>query len=51
MSTVSLTGATPWEDPVALLAVGLGGFVAAICTGLAFLPPRAYRVWLEGRAA
>jgi hypothetical protein len=51
MSAVSLRGATPWEDPVALLAVGLGGFVAAVCAGLAFLPPRAYRGWLERRAA
>lgn len=47
MSAVSLSGATPWEDPVALLAVGLGGFVAAVCAWLAFLPPRAYRSWLE----
>ena len=50
MSAVSLTGATPWEDPVALLAVGLGGLIAAVCAGLAFLPPRSYRSWLEARA-
>jgi hypothetical protein len=47
MSLVSLTGATPWQDPIALSAVGLGGFTAAICAGLAFLPPRAYLDWLR----
>jgi hypothetical protein len=49
MSAVSLAGATPWEDPLALSAVGLGGFTAAVCAGLAFLPPRAYVAWLERR--
>jgi hypothetical protein len=49
MSTVSLAGALPWEDPLALSAVGLGGLVAAICTALAFTPPGAYLAWLRGR--
>lgn len=51
MSAVSLAGATPWQDPIALLAVGAGGLTAAVCAGLAFLPPRAYRAWIERRAA
>lgn len=49
MSVTSLSGASPWQDPVALTAVGLGGFTAAICAALAFLPPRAYLVWLRRR--
>jgi len=51
MSVVSLTGATPWHSPAALVAVGLGGFTAAICAGLAFLPPRVYLDWLRRSAA
>jgi hypothetical protein len=51
MSLVSLGGGTPWQNPVALVAVGLGGFTAAICAGLAFLPPRAYLDWVRRRAA
>jgi hypothetical protein len=47
MSVTSLSGATPWQDPVALTAVGLGGFTAAICAALAFLPPRAYLDWVR----
>lgn len=50
MSGVSLTGAAPWEDPLALSAVGLGGVVAAVCAALAFMPPRAYLAWLRRRA-
>jgi hypothetical protein len=49
MSAVSLGGGLPWEDPLALAAVGLGGVVAAICTALAFLPPRAYLAWVRAR--
>jgi hypothetical protein len=48
MSAVSLTGAAPWSDPVALSAVGAGGLVAAVCTALAFMPPRAYLAWVRG---
>lgn len=47
MSVTSLVGATPWQDPIALSAVGLGGFTAAVCAALAFLPPRAYLDWLR----
>jgi hypothetical protein len=50
MSAISLVGQTPWQDPVALSAVGLGGFTAAVCAALAFLPPRAYLDWLRRRA-
>lgn len=50
MSAISLVGHTPWQDPFALTAVGLGGFSAAICAALAFLPPRAYLDWLGRRA-
>jgi hypothetical protein len=50
MSGVSLVGQTPWQDPFALTAVGLGGFTAAICAALAFLPPRAYLDWLRRSA-
>jgi hypothetical protein len=50
MSAISLVGHTPWQDPFALTAVGLGGFTAAICAALAFLPPRAYLDWLRRRA-
>ena len=49
MSVVSLAGALPWEDPLALAAVGLGGLVAALCTALAFTPPRAYLAWVRAR--
>jgi len=48
MSAVSLVGAMPWQDPVALSAVGLGGFTSAICAWLAFMPPRAYLAWVRG---
>jgi hypothetical protein len=51
MSVVSLVGSTPWQDPLALTAVGLGGFTAAVCAALAFLPPRAYLDWVRRRAA
>ena len=49
MSVVSLTGVKPFEDPLALGAVGLGGLVAAFCTALAFTPPRAYLAWVRAR--
>ena len=49
MSVVSLVGATPWQDPFALSAVGLGGFTSAVCAALAFLPPRVYLDWLQRR--
>jgi hypothetical protein len=51
MSVVSLGGALPWEDPVALSAVGLGGLVAAVCTALAFMPPRVYLDWVRAPRA
>jgi len=50
MSAVSLVGESPWQDPLALSAVGLGGFVAAVCAALAFLPPRVYLDWVRRRA-
>jgi hypothetical protein len=50
MSVVALTGAMPWQDPLALSAVGLGGLTSAVCTWLAFMPPRAYRAWVRGKA-
>jgi hypothetical protein len=53
MSAVSLTGALPWQDPLALSAVGLGGLTSAVCAWLAFMPPRAYLAWVRaerGRA-
>ena len=49
MSAVSLVGAQPWQNPVALSAVGLGGLTAAICAWLAFMPPRAYLAWVGAR--
>lgn len=49
MSAVTFAGALPWEDPLALAAVGLGGLVAALCTALAFTPPRAYLAWVRAR--
>ncbi len=49
MSAVTLAGALPWEDPLALSAVGLGGLLAALCTALAFMPPRAYLDWVRAR--
>ena len=49
MSAVTFAGALPWEDPFALAAVGLGGLVAALCTALAFTPPRAYLAWVRAR--
>ena len=49
MSTVTALGGVPWQSPAALTAVGLGGFTAAICAALAFLPPRAYLDWLRRR--
>jgi len=49
MSAVSFAGALPWEDPLALAAVGLGGLVAALCTALTFTPPRAYLAWVRAR--
>jgi hypothetical protein len=50
MSAVSLVGAMPWQDPLALSAVGLGGLTSAVCAWLAFMPPRAYRAWVRGNA-
>ena len=50
MSAVSLTGAAPFDDPLALSAVGLGGLVSALCAWLAFMPPRAYRAWVKTKA-
>jgi len=51
MSAVSLAGVTPWQNPVALTSVGLGGFTSAVCAWLAFMPPRAYLDWLSRRPA
>lgn len=50
MSAASLLGALPWQDPLAITAVGLGGLTSAICAWLAFMPPRAYLAWLRSRA-
>ena len=47
MSAVSLVGGLPWQDPLAITAVGLGGLTSAACTWLAFMPPRAYLGWLR----
>ena len=49
MSVISFAGTLPFEDPLALAAVGLGGLVAAVCTTLAFMPPRAYLAWVRAR--
>lgn len=49
MSVVSFAGAKPFEDPLALAAVGLGGLIAALCTALAFTPPPAYLAWVRAR--
>jgi hypothetical protein len=49
MSIVSLVGAMPWQDPIALSAVGLGGVTSAVCAWLAFMPPRAYLAWVRAR--
>jgi hypothetical protein len=43
-------GALPWQDPLAITAVGLGGLTSAICAWLAFMPPHAYRAWVRSRA-
>jgi hypothetical protein len=50
MSAVSLSGAMPWQDPIALSAVGLGGVTSAACAWLAFMPPRAYLAWVRANA-
>jgi hypothetical protein len=50
MSAVSLVGSVPWQDPIALSAVGLGGVTSAACAWLAFMPPRAYLAWVRSRA-
>lgn len=50
MSIVSLVGALPWQNPVALSAVGLGGVTSATCAWLAFMPPRGYLAWVRSRA-
>lgn len=50
MSAVSLVGAMPWQDPIALSAVGLGGVTSAACAWLAFMPPRRYLAWIRSRA-
>jgi hypothetical protein len=50
MSIVSLVGAIPWQNPVALSAVGLGGVTSATCAWLAFMPPRGYLAWVRSRA-
>jgi hypothetical protein len=50
MSAVSLAGGLSWQDPLALSAVGLGGFVAAVCTALAFMPPGAYLRWVRSQS-
>jgi hypothetical protein len=50
MTAVSLVGAMPWQDPLALSAVGLGGVTSAVCAWLAFMPPRAYLAWVRSRA-
>jgi hypothetical protein len=47
MSAVSLSGAMPWQNPLALSAVGLGGLTSAVCAWLAFMPPRAYLAWVR----
>lgn len=49
MSAVSLVGALPWQDPLAITAVGLGGLTSAICAWLAFMPPRAYLAWVRSK--
>lgn len=46
MSAVSFAGGAPWDDPLALSALGLGGLSSAICAWLAFMPPRAYLAWV-----
>jgi hypothetical protein len=51
MSAVSLVGAMPWQDPLALSAVGLGGVTSATCAWLAFMPPRAYLAWVRSRSS
>jgi len=50
MSAVSLVGAMPWQDPLAISAVGLGGLTSAVCAWLAFMPPRAYLAWVRSGA-
>jgi hypothetical protein len=50
MTFVSFQGAMPWQDPLALSAVGLGGVTSAVCAWLAFMPPRAYLAWVRSRA-
>jgi hypothetical protein len=49
MSAVSLVGALPWQDPLAISAVGLGGLTSAVCAWLAFMPPHAYLAWVRSR--
>jgi hypothetical protein len=50
MSAVSVGGSLPWQDPLALSAVGLGGVTSAACAWLAFVPPRAYLAWVRSHA-
>jgi hypothetical protein len=50
MSAVSFMGGAPYDDPLALSAVGVGGVTSAVCAWLAFMPPRAYLAWVSSRA-
>ncbi|MDJ0787096.1 MAG: hypothetical protein QNK05_09850 [Myxococcota bacterium] len=51
VSTVRfLQGAPPVGDPVSMLAIGFGGFGAAISIYLAFVPPARYRQLIEDGA-
>jgi hypothetical protein len=46
---LSSSGSAGPRDPLALAAAGLGDLPAALGTGLAFTPPRAYLAWVRAR--
>ena len=48
---IALSGVDPTGHPVSMLAIGTAGFVTSLALYLAFVPPAAYRRWIEGRGA
>ncbi len=46
MTAVVVGGADPVNNPVARLAIGVGGFFVAVALYLAFMPPAAYLRWV-----
>jgi hypothetical protein len=43
-------GLIPTDAAWARLGIGIGGLVASVAVGLAFMPPRRYAAWVSGRS-